>query len=139
MKRVYRLAVAAALSTAAVTGSAAAAVAAPAPGALVAAAHHPLHKIAKPAKVTVTAAANKHNIRAGQELRITGKVTGVRPGTKARLQQQDHRRWVNLPVTATTQKHGAYLLHVKPTHKGRTVYRVAAGGAVSHDVIVTVR
>ncbi|MFI1198676.1 hypothetical protein ACH4VR_04250 [Streptomyces sp. NPDC020883] len=139
MKRVYRLAVAAALSTAAITGSTAAAVAAPAPGALAAVAHHPLHKVAKPAHVSATAAANKHTIRVGQELRITGKVTGVRPGSKVRLQQQDHRRWVNLPVTATTQKHGEYLLRFKPTHKGRTVYRVAADHAVSSDVVVTVR
>ncbi|QHC26314.1 hypothetical protein [Streptomyces sp. GS7] len=139
MKRVHRLAVAAVIGTAAIAGSTAAAVAAPAPGTLVAAAHHPVHKVGKPAKVTVSAAANKRDVRAGQELRITGKVTGVRPGSKVRLQQQDHRRWVNLPVTATVQKHGEYQLHIKPAHKGRTVYRVTAGGAVSHNVIVTVR
>ncbi|WP_189308285.1 hypothetical protein [Streptomyces albospinus] len=154
MKRMYRLAVASLVSTAVVTGGAAAAVAAPAPDAHPGTARHLLDKADKDEKadkdgkeakgdragrVTVSAEANKSGVRAHQEVRIAGKVIGARPGSKVRLQQQDHHRWVDLPVTATTQRHGEYVLHVKPAHRGRTVYRVFCDGVFSHNVTVTVR
>ncbi|MFF1695329.1 hypothetical protein ACFVXC_17105 [Streptomyces sp. NPDC058257] len=87
---------------------------------------------------TLTAKASVSHVRAWQELRITGKATGLKAGSKVTLQQKQHGVWKALPASTVTNKSGAYGLRAKLGLKGKNELRVASGATVSPVVTVTV-
>ncbi|MFC8126323.1 hypothetical protein [Streptomyces sp. NPDC057302] len=100
----------------------------------------PTQSAAKPAPVpaTLTAKASLSHVRAWQELRITGKATGLKPGSKVTLQQKQHGAWKALPASTVTNTSGSYGLRAKLGLKGKNELRVASGATVSPVVTVTV-
>ncbi|WP_406445879.1 hypothetical protein OHB00_19570 [Streptomyces sp. NBC_00631] len=116
-----RIAAVAAASAALVAAGATAAVAAP----------------AAPAP-SITLKAGAGTVRPGDVVTFTGKVDGVKEGSKVTLQVKDGKKWVSLPATAKVSK-AAYKLTDKFDKKGVEVLRVKDGSAVSKSVSVTVR
>ncbi|MGW5861528.1 hypothetical protein ACWFRJ_05050 [Streptomyces sp. NPDC055239] len=99
----------------------------------------PVQAEAEPAAApTLTAKASVTHVRAWQELRITGKATGLKAGSKVTLQQKQHGAWKALPASTVTNKSGAYNLRVKLGLKGKNELRIASGATVSPVVTVTV-
>ncbi|GAA3132216.1 hypothetical protein ACFQ0X_41870 [Streptomyces rectiviolaceus] len=98
----------------------------------------PAQAAAKPAPATLTAKASVSHVRAWQELRITGKATGLKAGSKVTLQQKQRGAWKALPASTVVNKSGSYGLRVKLGIKGKNELRVAAGATVSPVVTVTV-
>ncbi|MFE6157852.1 hypothetical protein ACFQ7F_02900 [Streptomyces sp. NPDC056486] len=99
----------------------------------------PAQAAAEPAVApTLTAKASVPHVRAWQELRITGKATGLKAGSKVTLQQKQHGAWKSLPASTVTNKSGAYNLRAKLGLKGKNELRVASGATVSPVVTVTV-
>ncbi|MEV6752900.1 hypothetical protein [Streptomyces sp. NPDC051214] len=94
---------------------------------------------AEPVAATLTAKASVSHVRAWQELRITGKATGLKAGSKVTLQQKQRGAWKALPATTVTNTSGTYGLRVKLGLKGKNELRVASGATVSTVVTVTVR
>ncbi|MGW7080310.1 hypothetical protein ACWGH2_26000 [Streptomyces sp. NPDC054871] len=92
----------------------------------------------KPAAATLTAKASVSHVRAWQEFRITGKVTGLKAGSKVILQQKQRGAWKALPASTVTNTSGSYGLRVKLGIKGKNELRVASGATVSPVVTVTV-
>ncbi|MFD8811862.1 hypothetical protein ACFV23_10345 [Streptomyces sp. NPDC059627] len=113
-----RIAAVAVASAALVAAGATAAVAAPAPS------------------ITLKASAAK--VRLGDVVTFTGKVDGIKEGSKVTLQVKDGKKWVSLPATAKVSK-AAYKLTDKFDKKGVEVLRVKDGSTVSKNVSVTVR
>ncbi|MFG2500479.1 hypothetical protein ACGFSB_19960 [Streptomyces sp. NPDC048441] len=99
---------------------------------------HPVHASAEPAAATLTAKASASHVRAWQELRITGKATGLKAGSKVTLQQKQRGAWKALPASTVTNTSGSYGLRVKLGLKGKNELRVISGATVSPVVSVTV-
>ncbi|TVL93764.1 hypothetical protein [Streptomyces sp. SAJ15] len=132
MKRTHRLAVAATLAAALLTGGAATAMAATSAPVKTAP--------AKPqAKTTITAKSSVDIVRAWQEFRVTGKTTGIKAGSKVSLQQKQRGKWVTLPASTVVNKSGAYSLRVKLGAKGKNELRMASGSTYSAAFTVAVR
>ncbi|MFG2653327.1 hypothetical protein [Streptomyces sp. NPDC048436] len=91
-----------------------------------------------PVAATLTAKASATHVRAWQELRITGKATGLKAGSKVTLQQKQHGVWKALPASTVTNASGSYGLRVKLGLKGKNELRVVSGTTVSPVVSVTV-
>lgn len=98
----------------------------------------PAQAAAEPAPATLTAKASVSHVRAWQELRITGKATGLKAGSKVTLQQKQHGAWKALPASTVTNASGSYGLRAKLGLKGKNELRVASGATVSPVVTVTV-
>lgn len=98
----------------------------------------PTQSATKPAAATLTAKASVTHVRAWQELRITGKATGLKAGSKVTLQQKQRGAWKALPASTVTNASGSYGLRVKLGLKGKNELRVASGATVSAVVTVTV-
>ncbi|MFD3579116.1 hypothetical protein [Streptomyces sp. NPDC058644] len=98
----------------------------------------PSQTTAEPAPATLTAKASLSHVRAWQELRITGKATGLKAGSKVTLQQKQHGAWKALPASTVTNASGSYGLRAKLGLKGKNELRVASGATVSPVVTVTV-
>lgn len=98
----------------------------------------PAHADAGPVAATLTAKASASQVRAWQELRITGKATGLKEGSKVTLQQKQHGAWKALPASTVTHASGSYGLRAKLGIKGKNELRVASGTTVSPVVSVTV-
>lgn len=98
----------------------------------------PAQATAKPAPATLTAQASVPHVRAWQELRITGKATGLKAGSKVTLQQKQHGAWKSLPASTVTNASGSYGLRAKLGLKGKNELRMASGATVSPVVTVTV-
>lgn len=94
---------------------------------------------AEPVAATLTAKASVSHVSAWQELRITGKATGLKAGSKVTLQQKQGGAWKALPADTVTNNSGSYGLRVKLGLKGKNELRVASGATVSTVVTVTVR
>ncbi|MEV0522280.1 hypothetical protein AB0I66_02550 [Streptomyces sp. NPDC050439] len=104
-----------------------------------AAAAEPVPAAVNPVAATLTAKASVSHVRAWQELRITGKATGLKAGSKVTLQQKQHGAWKALPATTVTNTSGGYGLRVKLGLKGKNELRVASGATVSTVLTVTVK
>ncbi|MFK0136752.1 MULTISPECIES: hypothetical protein [Streptomyces] len=96
------------------------------------------HK-APAAKTGITAKSSVSSVRAWAEFRVTGKATGLKPGSKVTLQQKQHGKWVGLPASAPVARDGSYSLRVKLGLKGKNDLRVVSGKVVSPVFQVTVR
>lgn len=99
---------------------------------------HPAQAGAEPVAATLTAKASVSHIRAWEEMRVTGKVTGLKAGSKVTLQQKQHGAWKALPASTVTNASGSYGLRLKLGLKGKNELRVASGATVSPVVTVTV-
>ncbi|MEV4434542.1 hypothetical protein [Streptomyces sp. NPDC049555] len=88
---------------------------------------------------TLTAQASATTVAAWQEFRITGKATGLKPGTAVTLQQKQGEKWVSLPATVPLNKAAAYSLRAKLGIKGKNALRMTGGGVMSPEFAVTVR
>ncbi|WP_107054992.1 hypothetical protein [Streptomyces aureocirculatus] len=90
-------------------------------------------------KAALTAKPSATSVRAWQEVRISGKATGVKAGSKVSLQQKQHGAWKTLPVTTTVNKSGTYSLRAKLGLKGKEELRMKSGTTLSPVFTVTVR
>ncbi|MFF0739658.1 hypothetical protein ACFYVL_04575 [Streptomyces sp. NPDC004111] len=90
-------------------------------------------------KATITAKPSVSSVGAWKLFRVTGKTTGLKPGSKVTLQQKQHGKWVSLPATVTTARDGSYSLGVKLGLKGKNDLRTFSGNVVSPVFQVTVR
>lgn len=91
---------------------------------------------AKAPSITVSASTTK--AKPGQSVAFTGKVTGLKDGSKVTLQEKVKGKWVSLPVSTTVKK-STYKLSDKFKAKGTETLRVVDGKTVSKTVTVTVR
>lgn len=94
---------------------------------------------AKPVASTLTAKGSASHVRVWQEMRLTGKATGLKAGSKVTLQQKQRGVWKALPASTVVNGSGSYGLRVKLGIKGKNELRVASGATVSPVVMVTVR
>ncbi|MFE9765517.1 DUF4369 domain-containing protein [Streptomyces sp. NPDC005808] len=90
---------------------------------------------AKAPAITVSASTTK--AKTGQSIAITGRVTGLKDGSKVTLQEKVNGKWVTLE--STTVKKGTYKITDKVKTKGTETLRVVDGKTVSKSVTVTVR
>ncbi|MBM7169443.1 hypothetical protein JQK87_13665 [Streptomyces sp. G44] len=91
------------------------------------------------AKPALTATPSANSVRAWQELRVSGKATGIKAGTKVGVQQKQRGAWKTLPASTTVNKSGAYSLRVKLGLKGKSELRMKSGSTLSPVFTVTVR
>ncbi|MFJ2814497.1 hypothetical protein ACIQOU_33450 [Streptomyces sp. NPDC091279] len=113
-----RIAAVALVSAALVAGSATVASAAPAP------------------KPTISLSASTTHAKKGQAVAFSGKVSGLKDGSKVVLQEKVGAKWIATPVSTKVKK-GAYRLTDK--FKATETLRVVDGKATSKPVTVTVR
>ncbi|MEU6125880.1 hypothetical protein [Streptomyces sp. NPDC047123] len=90
-------------------------------------------------KAALTAKPSATSVKAWQELRVSGKATGIKAGSKVNLQQKQRGAWKTLPASTTVNKSGAYSLRVKLGLKGKNDLRVKSGATLSPVFHVTVR
>ncbi|ARX81661.1 hypothetical protein SMD44_01059 [Streptomyces alboflavus] len=90
-------------------------------------------------KAALTAKPSATSVKAWQELRVSGKATGIKAGTKVGLQQKQRGTWKTLPASTTVNKSGAYTLRVKLGLKGKNELRMKSGATLSPVFTVTVR
>ncbi|MFD9903956.1 hypothetical protein [Streptomyces sp. NPDC059063] len=90
-------------------------------------------------KAALTAKPSATSVKAWQELRVSGKATGIKSGSKVTLQQKQRGTWKSLPASTTVNKSGAYSLRVKLGLKGKNELRVQSGATLSSVFNVTVR
>ncbi|MEI5103450.1 hypothetical protein RB200_39235 [Streptomyces sp. PmtG] len=90
-------------------------------------------------KAALTAKPSATSVKAWQELRVSGKATGIKAGSKAGLQQKQRGTWKTLPASTTVNKSGAYTLRVKLGLKGKNELRMKSGATLSPVFTVTVR
>ncbi|MGA4843665.1 hypothetical protein [Streptomyces sp. G45] len=91
------------------------------------------------AKAALTAKPSATSVKAWQELRVSGKATGIKSGSTVTLQQKQRGTWKSLPASTTVNKSSAYSLRVKLGLKGTNDLRVKSGATVSPVFHVTVR
>ncbi|KPI01715.1 hypothetical protein OK074_5546 [Actinobacteria bacterium OK074] len=118
-----RIAAVSVVTAALVAGGAGAAIAAPAKAA---------------PKPSISIKASTAKAKKGQIVTFTGKVVGLKDGSKVTLQVKDGAKWVSLPA-ATSVKKGTYKLSDKFKEAGVEVLRVKDGKAASKSVSVAVR
>ncbi|MFF8594981.1 hypothetical protein ACF061_26745 [Streptomyces sp. NPDC015220] len=92
-----------------------------------------------PVKAGITAKASTSSVSAWQLFRVTGRTTGLEPGSKVTLQQKQRGKWVTLPASMSTSRNGSYSLGVKLGLKGRNELRIVSGTTASPVFVVTVR
>lgn len=90
-------------------------------------------------KAALTAKPSATSVKAWQELRVSGKATGIKAGTKVGLQQKQRGTWKTLPASTAVNKSGAYTLRVKLGLKGKNELRMKSGATLSPVFTVTVR
>lgn len=90
-------------------------------------------------KAALTAKPSATSVKAWQELRVSGKATGIKAGTKVGLQQKQRGTWKALPASTTVNKSGSYTLRVKLGLKGKNELRMKSGATLSPVFTVTVR
>ncbi|MFD9884694.1 hypothetical protein ACFWZT_24870 [Streptomyces alboflavus] len=90
-------------------------------------------------KAALTAKPSATSVKAWQELRVSGKATGIKAGTKVGLQQKQRGTWKTLPASTTVNKSGTYTLRVKLGLKGKNELRMKSGATLSPVFTVTVR
>ncbi|MFJ4806882.1 hypothetical protein [Streptomyces murinus] len=108
------------------------------PGAHTGSAATVAHK-APAAKTGITVKTSVSSVRAWAEFRVTGKATGLKPGSKVTLQQKQHGKWVSLPASAPVTRDGSYSLRVKLGLKGKNDLRIVSGTIASPVFQMTVR
>ncbi|MEU6992413.1 hypothetical protein ABZ953_17365 [Streptomyces sp. NPDC046465] len=90
-------------------------------------------------KAALTAKPSATSVKAWQELRVGGKATGIKAGSKVTLQQKQRGTWKSLPAGTSVNKSGAYSMRVKLGLKGKNELRVKSGATLSPVFNVTVR
>lgn len=115
-----RIAAVSVVSAALVAAGAGAAVAAPAP------------------QPTITLKASAPAVKLGDPVTFSGKVAGLKEGSKVVIQVKEGAKWVTLPATAKVNK-GAYKVAEKLEKKGVEILRAKDGNTVSKPVSVTVK
>lgn len=92
-----------------------------------------------PGRASLTAEVSPASVRPGEEIRITGRSTGLRAGDAVSLQQEKSGEWTTLPMDSAVQEGESYTLTTRPTAAGIQHYRVVSGTTHSPTVSVTVR
>ncbi|MEU8953488.1 hypothetical protein AB0C93_04205 [Streptomyces sp. NPDC048518] len=96
-------------------------------------------KTSPTAKASLTAKPSATTVKAWQELRVSGKATGINASSKVSLQQKQRGSWKTLPASTSVNKSGAYSLRVKLGLKGKNDLRMKSGATLSPVFQVTVR
>lgn len=98
----------------------------------------PTHKYVAPA--AITAKPDVKSVEAWHIFRVTGSTSGIAPGSMITLQQHEqHGRFVSLPASMHTNRHGGYQLRVELGIKGVNDLRIISGHVISPVFKVTVR
>ncbi|MFL4902454.1 hypothetical protein ACJ6WF_04560 [Streptomyces sp. MMS24-I2-30] len=113
-------------------GSTAAQAATPSPGA-------DLTRATAAQRTSLTAEVSPASVKPGEEVRITGRTTGLKVGAEVTLQQDKNGKWTTVPGRSTVKQGDMYSVSTRPTAKGTQHYRVASGGTHSPSVTVTVK
>lgn len=79
----------------------------------------PIGTAAVSTQAALSAKASASLANAWQELHISGRATGIKPGRKVTLQQKQREAWKTLPTTPVINKSGGYTLRVKLGFKGK--------------------
>lgn len=87
---------------------------------------------------SITVKADKTTVKSGDEVTFTGRVKGLKTGTKLTLQHQKGNKWTTLKGSTTVNKGYAYTLKHKFTNKGTEHLRIAAGKVYSSEVTLKV-
>jgi plastocyanin len=90
-------------------------------------------------RASITSQASPNSVKPGDEVRFTGRSTGLRVGEKVTLQQKENGKWKTLPINTTVKKGDSYSVSTRPTAKGTQHYRVMSGSTHSPSVTVTVK
>lgn len=97
--------------------------------------------VAAPAAApTVSAAPTASVARTGSVVKVSGTLSGLRPGSKVALQRLDGRRWRTVSTVATSRSKssaGRYVVRVPTTESGRWFYRVSSAASASQRVGVS--
>lgn len=119
-----------ALSAALVAGGSAAVSAAPTPTPKPSMTHR---------AASVTVKASPTTVKAGHQVRFTGRTAGIPVGASVRLQHETNGKWTTLKTSTMVKKGNSYALTTRPTAKGMQHYRVMVGKTHSSTVTVTVQ
>ncbi|MFF0223073.1 hypothetical protein [Streptomyces sp. NPDC004629] len=133
--RTVRTAAAGALTVALVSAGSVAAHAATDPAPKPTTTHRSLPERA----ASLTAEVSPASVKPGEEIRITGRSTGLPAGDPVMLQQEKSGEWTTLPMDSAVEEGESYTLTTRPTAPGIQHYRVASGTTHSPTVSVTVR
>ncbi|MFJ5841530.1 hypothetical protein ACIQGO_33120 [Streptomyces shenzhenensis] len=94
---------------------------------------------AVPKRASLTAEANSSTVKSGEEIRITGRSSGLQAGDPVTLQQEKNGEWTTLPAGDPMDLQGeSYILTTRPTATGVQHYRVMSGTTYSPTISVTV-
>ncbi|MDF3301443.1 hypothetical protein [Streptomyces tropicalis] len=88
---------------------------------------------------SVTLKASHSTVKAGQQVRFTGRTSGIPIGTSVRLQQERNGKWTTLRTSTMVKKGSSFALTARPTAKGMQHYRAMVGKTRSATVTVTVK
>ncbi|MGW3954179.1 hypothetical protein ACWEKM_25380 [Streptomyces sp. NPDC004752] len=92
-----------------------------------------------PILASLTAEVSPTSVKPGEEIRITGRSTGLLVGAPVTLQQEKHGQWTTLQMSSTVKNGDSYTLTTRPTAMGTQHYRVMSGTTHSPAVSVTVK
>ncbi|MFF8833190.1 hypothetical protein [Streptomyces sp. NPDC015131] len=73
---------------------------------------------------TASATVTAKSVRAWQQFRIRGVVSGLKPGSKVTLQQKQGKRWATLPASMNTTSRSTYSMRVMLGMKGHNKLRL---------------
>ncbi|MFE9609735.1 hypothetical protein [Streptomyces sp. NPDC006012] len=90
-------------------------------------------------RTSLTADAYPTSVKPGEEVRITGRTTGLKVGAEVTLQQDKNGKWTTVPGGGTVKTGDTYSVSTRPTAKGTQYYRVASGDTRSPSITVTVK
>jgi hypothetical protein len=119
-----RIAAVSVVSAALVASGAGAAVAAP--------------QAAPAPKASITLKSSAPSVKLGDPVTFSGKVTGLKEGSKVVIQVKEGTKWVTLPAATKVVK-GTYKVAEKLEKKGKEILRAKDGNTVSKAVSVTVK
>ncbi|MEU0051339.1 hypothetical protein [Streptomyces sp. NPDC006309] len=81
------------------------------------------------AMASITAEANKTEVKAGDKVTFTGRTKGLKIGSPLVLQHEKSGKWTSLRATGKVKKGSSYALIAKLNTKGAEHLRIASVGA----------
>lgn len=94
-----------------------------------------------PGQLPGTLRVNDGRVPAFKQVRLRGRIPGVRPGRRVQVERLEAGRWRRFPVTARAEARGEFSVRVALGHPGANVLRVRLPGTrrLTGQATVTVR
>ncbi len=83
-------------------------------------------------------AASAARVGSFEQVRLHGRLEGVRAGTVLRVERRDAGRWVRFPTTTTVEPGGRFTVHVALGQPGPNLMRVSVSGSARHTSSTTI-